>query len=93
MPQPHSGLSKFTADDPILLLAHNLDFWIPRVTQVIEEYLREFPVVNHGVTTGPVPLQDGSILPGALAANPRTGGDISLRAGRRHTVREVLCSC
>jgi hypothetical protein len=76
MPQPHSGISKFTADDPIRLLAHNLDFWIPPVTQVIEDYLREFPVVDEGVATGPVPLKDGSVLPGAVAANPRMGGDI-----------------
>jgi hypothetical protein len=76
MPQPHSGISKFTANDPIRLLAHNLDFWIPPVTQVIEEYLREFPVVDKGVADGPVPLVDGSTLPGATAANPRMGGDI-----------------
>ena len=76
MPQPHSGISKFTANDPIRLLAHNLDFWVPPVTQVIEEYLRDFPVVDNGVTGGPVPLVDGSTLPGATAANPRMGGDI-----------------
>jgi hypothetical protein len=76
MPQPHSGISKFTADDPIRILAHNLDFWLPPVTQVIEEYLREFPVVDKGVAAGPVRLEDGSVLPGALAANPRMGGDI-----------------
>jgi hypothetical protein len=76
MPQPHSGISKFRANDPIRLLAHNLDFWIPPIIQVIEEYLRDFPEVDNGVTGGPVPLVDGSALPGATAANPRMGGDI-----------------
>jgi hypothetical protein len=76
MPQPHSGISKFTADDPIRLLAHNLDFWVPPVTQVIEEYLREFSVVDKGVIDGPVPLEDGSVLSGAVLTNPRMGGDI-----------------
>ena len=76
MAQPHSGISKFTADDPIRLLAHNLDFWLPPVTQVIEEYLCEFPVVDKGVAAGSVPLEDGSVLPGVVAANPRMGGDI-----------------
>lgn len=76
MPQPHSGISKFTTNDPIRLLAHNLDFWVPPVTHVMEDYLREFPEVDEGVAAGPVPLQDGSALAGAVAANPRTGGDI-----------------
>jgi hypothetical protein len=30
-----SGLAAFSHDDPIKLLAHNLDFWIPAVTEVI----------------------------------------------------------
>jgi hypothetical protein len=76
MPQPNSGISKFTTDDPIRILAHDLDFWIPPVTQVLEGYLRDFPVVENDVASGPVSLVDGSMLPGASAANPRMGGDI-----------------
>ncbi|RZU48834.1 hypothetical protein EV385_0560 [Krasilnikovia cinnamomea] len=76
MPQPKSGISKFTRDDPIRILAHNLDFWLPPVTQVLEDYLREFPVVDNDVAPGPVSLMDGSVLPGATRANPRMGGDL-----------------
>ncbi|SCF16278.1 hypothetical protein GA0070216_105409 [Micromonospora matsumotoense] len=76
MPQPQSGITKFTKDDPIRILAHELDFWLPPVTQVLEDYLREFPVVNNDIVPGPVPLEDGSVLSGATTANPRTGGDL-----------------
>ncbi|MDG9674816.1 sigma-70 family RNA polymerase sigma factor [Micromonospora sp. DH14] len=76
MPQPQSGIAKFTEDDPIRMLAHNLDFWLPPVTQVLEDYLREFPVVDNDIAPGPVSLEDGSILRGATIANPRTGGDL-----------------
>jgi hypothetical protein len=37
---PGSPLSAFTRSDPIRLLAHNLDFWVPPVTAVMEEILR-----------------------------------------------------
>ena len=46
------------------------------MTEVIQETLRDFPEVDNGITPGPVPLQDGSVLDGAVTANPRTGGDI-----------------
>ena len=41
-----SGLAAFSRDDPIRLLAHNLDYWIPSVTEAIQDTLREFPVVT-----------------------------------------------
>ena len=40
---PGSPMSGFTEDDPIRLLAHNLDFWIPAVTEVVHETLEMFP--------------------------------------------------
>lgn len=43
-----SKLHAFTKDDPIKLLAHNLDFWIPAVTATIQDRLREFPEVDKG---------------------------------------------
>lgn len=76
MPQYKSPISGFTTDDPIRLLAHNLDFWLPPVTEVIQEILRDFPETDKGVATQPVRLQDGSVLAGAVTANPRKGGDI-----------------
>jgi hypothetical protein len=54
-----SRLSAFSADDPIRLLARNLDFWLPPVTTVIQELLGEFPLVDKGKTVSPVPLADG----------------------------------
>lgn len=71
-----SRLSAFTKDDPIRLLAHNLDFWVPPVTDVIQEILRTFPEVDKGKTVGPVTLVDGSVLAGAVTGNPRMGGPI-----------------
>ncbi|QQM22014.1 sigma-70 family RNA polymerase sigma factor [Rhodococcus sp. P-2] len=71
-----SGLRAFSEDDPIRLLAHNLDFWVPPVTSIIQGILREFPEVDKGVLPGPVPLIDGGFLEGAVTGNPRMGGDI-----------------
>jgi hypothetical protein len=69
---PGSPLSAFSRSEPIRLLAHNLDFWIPPVTATMEESLRGFPVVGEE----PVRLIDGGILEGAIAANPRCGGTL-----------------
>lgn len=71
-----SRISAFSGDDPIRLLAHNLDFWVPPVTTVIQETLKTFPEVDKGKTVGPVPLQDGGVLEGAVTGNPRMGGTV-----------------
>lgn len=71
-----SKMKAFSADDPIRLLAHNLDFWVPAVTATIQERLRDLPEVDKGKTPGPVILEDGSVLAGAVAGNPRTGGQV-----------------
>lgn len=75
---PGSPISGFTSSDPIRILAHNLDFWIPPVTVVIQEVLRSFPTVDRGmaVPLGPLRLEDGSLLDGAVMARPRKGGDV-----------------
>jgi hypothetical protein len=71
-----SPMRAFSKDDPIRLLSHNLDFWIPAVTEVVQSILREFPIVEKGVKERPVTLMDGGTLEGAVAGNPRMGGDI-----------------
>lgn len=73
---PGSPLVGFSNDDPIGLLAHNLDFWIPPITEVMEAEMRSWPEVDNEVEPQPVPLDDGSVLDGATAGNPRVGGDI-----------------
>jgi hypothetical protein len=70
-----SKMSAFKAHEPLRLLAHNLDYWVPPVTTVIQKRLGTFPEVNTGVDLGPVPLIDGSFLEGAVAGYPRMGGD------------------
>jgi hypothetical protein len=40
-----SAIWAFDASDPIRLLAHNLDFWLPYAQMVAESRLREFPRV------------------------------------------------
>lgn len=71
-----SGLRAFSKDEPIRLLAHNLDFWVPPVTTVIQDVLRTFPEVENDKSAGPVKLEDGSVLKGAVTGNPRMGGAI-----------------
>jgi hypothetical protein len=66
----------FSASDPIRLLAHNLDFWLPPVTDAMEEILRGLPVVDDEIEEGPVPLEDGTVLDGAVAASARVGTEL-----------------
>jgi hypothetical protein len=73
---PASPISAFTRDEPIRLLAHNLDFWLPAVTEVIQGILRGLPVADCGIEEGPVRLTDGSVLPATVRANPRMGSDL-----------------
>lgn len=73
---PGSPLRGFSDDDPVRLLAHNLDYWIPAVTDTVEETLRTFPLVHEGTTEQQATLVDGSALPGVLIGNPRTGGTL-----------------
>lgn len=75
-----SRMKAFSSDDPIKLLAQNLDFWIPAVTATIQERLRDFPEGdNHDHSEelgGPVTLNDGSVLTGAVTGRPRMGGPV-----------------
>ncbi|SNT60278.1 hypothetical protein SAMN05216276_10775 [Streptosporangium subroseum] len=71
-----SKLRAFSDTDPIRLLAHNLDFWLPPVTAAIQEILFDLPVVDSTIDEAPVPLQDGTFLEGAVAASPRVGTDL-----------------
>jgi hypothetical protein len=82
-----SPMRAFSEDDPIRLLSHNLDYWLPAVTDVIQTTLRGFPIVDKGVGPSPVTLSDGSVLEGAIAGNPRMGGDIW--AGEREAAEIV----
>ena len=43
-----SRLSAFSSDDPVRLLAHNLDFWIPAVTAMMQARLREHDEIDKG---------------------------------------------
>lgn len=71
-----STMNAFSTNDPIRLLAHNLDFWVPAVTATIQAWLQDYPEVDKGKTPGPVTLTDGSVLPGAVGGNPRKGGPV-----------------
>ena len=71
-----SPMRGFSASDPIRLLAHNLDYWLPAVTDVIQEELRERPEVDKGIATCPVKLEDGTVFEGAVRANPLEQGEL-----------------
>jgi len=73
---PGSALRGFSDSDPIRVLAHNLDFWLPPVSAVIEDELRGFPLVEGGVKEIPAELDDGSVLDGAVIGRPRMGGAV-----------------
>jgi len=79
-----SSMNAFSADDPIRLLAHNLDFWVPAVTATIQTWLQDYPEIDKGKTPGPITLIDGSVLAGAVGGNPRTGGPIWLGEEEAH---------
>jgi len=68
-------------------LAHNLDFWIPAVTEAIEDEMRTWPIVDTGITPSPVRLNNGDILDGATMGAPRVGSDIW--SGERDTAEFV----
>jgi hypothetical protein len=74
-----SKMKAFSADDPIRLLAHNLDFWVPAVTAT-----KRFPEVDKGKNSRPVTLDDGSVLSVALTGNPRMGGRVWLGEDDAH---------
>ena len=69
-----SPLNRFSDSDPIRLLAHNLDFWLPAVTEVVQDALRGFGETDHGITAHPVRFTDGTFFDGGVRANPRMGG-------------------
>jgi hypothetical protein len=71
-----SRLAAFTSDDPIKLLAHNLDFWVPPITASILEALSEHPESDATAEAEPVLLDDGTILEDAVAVSPRVGGSV-----------------
>ncbi|WP_433513743.1 sigma-70 family RNA polymerase sigma factor [Nonomuraea sp. CA-143628] len=71
-----SKMSRFSGTDPIRILAHNLDFWLPAVTAAVQEILYDLPVVDEELGEVPIPLQDGTFLEGAVAASPRVGTDL-----------------
>lgn len=73
---PGSRMRSFSASDPIKLLAHNLDFWLPPVTEVMQRILRELPEVDNGIANEVPRLEDGSLLSGAVMANPRMGSEL-----------------
>ena len=73
---PTGRMGDFSSSDPIKLLAHNLDFWLPPVNDVVQGILRELPEVDKGRIEEIVRLVDGTMLDGATVANPRVGSDV-----------------
>jgi hypothetical protein len=61
----------------------------PIAPEVLEgRRLRGFPDVDKGKTSGPVTLEDGSVLTGAVTGNPRMGGPWpTATSGRRCRTR------
>jgi hypothetical protein len=73
-----SRLHAFSEDDPIVLLAHNLNFWLPCIYKVAEERLRDFPRVEFDSEEQMHKLQElqAGLPPGIHANRPFCGGSI-----------------
>jgi hypothetical protein len=74
-----SDMRSFASRDSIRLLAHNLDFWLPYVHQVAQEWREQFAL--------PVPIESkaqretlqkltAELPADVIAARPLTGGDV-----------------
>ncbi|RLK61899.1 sigma-70 family RNA polymerase sigma factor [Actinokineospora cianjurensis] len=85
-----SSMAAFTRDDPMRLLAHNLDFWLPAVTSVVQALLSEFPQVGDAVAPESPRLADGSPLTGTYWGVPRQGGDVWLGEADAADVRDMV---
>jgi len=75
---PGSGINCFSRSDPIKLLAHNLDFWLPPVTTVMEDILRTFPRVEPDDDEQRRLLERArrEVPDGVIVDRPRKGGDL-----------------
>jgi hypothetical protein len=71
-----SGLRAFTSDDPLVLLSHSLDFWLPHAVAVIEDRMRQFPRVEIESEKQRRLLEKGKGIPNPVGTfdRPRMGG-------------------
>ncbi|MHC4545298.1 MAG: sigma-70 family RNA polymerase sigma factor, partial [Planctomycetota bacterium] len=87
-----SRLHSFSKDDPIVLLAHNLNFWLPCIYKVAEERLRDFPRVEFESEEQIQKLRElqASLPPGIHADRPLCGGSIWLGEEEAREATEEL---
>ena len=71
-----SGLAAFSKSDPLKLLAHNLDFWLPYSYLVAQERLSAFPRVEIEAAGEESLMRElqGTAPKGLSFLKPRTGG-------------------
>jgi len=81
-PRLRSGgrMKSFSESDPVKLLAHNLDFWLPAVHRVLHVILESWPRGPIGSTSDPKVIErvrraQQSLPAGMTAVTPRVGGD------------------
>ncbi len=75
---PHSHPKAFSDDDPLVLLAHNLNFWIPFAYIIMEDRLSHYGEVSFENDRQRRKLQRlcKTLPPGVRAARPRRGGEL-----------------
>jgi hypothetical protein len=75
---PRSHLKAFSDDDPLVLLAHNLNFWIPFAYIIMEDRLSHYGEVCFENDEQKRKLQRlcKTLPPGVRAARPRRGGEL-----------------
>ena len=74
----NSPVSAFSLRDPLVVLSHNLDFWLPYLYRVIEDRLRGFPRCDFETPDQAVTLLRlrCEVPEGVTVDLPRKGGDI-----------------
>jgi hypothetical protein len=88
-----SGYVAYSKDDPIRLLAHNLDFWLPYAHQVAEDRLRAFPRVEVSRADRAEASRRGrriQVPDGTTVRRPLKGGEVWCGEGESREVRADL---
>jgi hypothetical protein len=75
-----SRIDAFSPDEPIRLLAHNLDYWLGPVTELIQDRLRDYgrpgEMKDPDVAAKLAKARAGLEEPGILVDRPLRGGDL-----------------
>lgn len=74
---PGSPIAAFSRDDPIKLLAHNLDYWLGPMTELIQDWLHDFGRAPADPDeAAKIEKARANLEPSVLVDRPLRGGDL-----------------